>query len=343
MLEDLKNKIAEYSNQDLRAVDDIMRYQNSVNGLHPHNEVLWKFIHSRYYDHEVMINYNQFINENKKNDYDHDLIVKMRGTNLQALIKLESTIKNKGVRTISEKDILTYVDILGKQIAIETGTNYTGTPIMYLRHGYYPPQSAKEYLNIDEISSIFEVTQDLIECNLKMDWDDITLPWRKLMLISWKLYEIGAGDFVIKFLTPLYDAINIFIEKKLYWDIKLEKDFIFDRGGDRETAGPVDFPPFHRIKNSISWLLAMSYFQINDIQKYLEILKGLDNSGINSYRINNRHLEAAIRIYSSEKNKENLDRVYSVFNNAISNIPTESMESVMERCIAMYDFYEKIY
>jgi len=209
---------------------------------------------------------------------------------------------------------------------------------MYCRHGIKGIS-----LIMNNIDYAFYMIKKLDECNKNKNWDEIIkLDWnfhKHVISLGWALYENGLGEYTIKLLEPFYETIKIFIENKNLDEINiLNKFFEYEIFGQR---------PYHRMITTISFALGMSYLQVGNIKKYLDVLKliinyeKIGNNGL-YYRLNTRHLEAAIRIYEKEKNEENLEKIYIIFNNAINIKPSENSESLMERCIVMYDFLYKI-
>jgi len=336
-IDDLKNKLLKYNdyfNNKIKNVHDIMEEQKRINGLHPHNEIIWDFINSKYFDNNnYEILKKNFINSKKEIDIWRYIKLNY---NMMDIINHERKLFEKGgIENLNIDDIYPYIKIFNDHLSIETINNEDR---MYCRFGC----NRLDWLinNLNNVEKNFNIVQILKECNDKENWDkiaELNWHWGDLIGLSWGLYESGNGDYAIELNLPLLNAINIFIEKKI--DDKIINNFF-----EAEIFGD---SPFYRIKTSVLWIIAMSYKQIGNNKEYVNILKQMINWGSYSrdnlyYRLDTRHMEAAIRIYITEKNDDNLNNILKIFNTAISKKACENSEAVMERCLVMYDFIKKI-
>jgi len=342
-IEELKNKIIAFDKSFDHPTNKVLiKRQCEKNAAHPHNESIYRFITSEYYNTDMYIYYNNLFKENAKNEQD---FLKLRDRilieNKQNIKNQDKILKNKGVKNLNVTDFLPYIKFFNIQLSVETTNMIDDIPVMYCRHTC----GDHNYLinNIDIIDFSFNTMKKLDECNKKQNWNDILKlqEWKynqHIISLSWRLYEIGLGEYVIDLLTPFYNTIKIFTK-----NIKLDDNNIINKFFEYPIFGP---RPYYRIKSSIAWALAMSYLQIGNIEKYLEILKDLITyypyKNEICYRLNSRHLEAAIRIYTIEKNNKNLEKMYSIFDDALNKTPEEHSESLMERCLVMYEFFNKI-
>jgi len=328
------NRLIEMSLTDIEFIEEQKKY----NGLHPHNESIFRFINSEYYDFDIFYKFDNLY----KNSKDQNELLKIKevalNENQENIKHQDFMIKNKGVRNIGKNDLLPYVNFFNVQLAAETAINGMKPPVMYTRHGY------KNGVIKYHIVEAFRIIEILIECNKKKNWYDIInqgWTWSNhIISICWGLYEMGLAKYALKILEPFYETINIFIDNR---ELNRDNDYILNKFLDCDIFGSY---PYTRVKSSTSWVLAMSYLQVGNIEKHLEILKSIiDYSKYSNYcyRVHTRHIEATIRIYELERTEENLEQIYFVFNKAITGLePDENSESLMERCIAIYEFLYKI-
>ena len=294
-------------------LDELFKHKKETNRLHNHTRIMYDFINSDYYSSELYYSYKS--KQNK--DYSKKQLLEQ---NMNNVIEYEKTLNEK--KNITKDDILVYVDFLITQLSIETDNEN-----MYCRFDCVRNINEQDKINLN--ISLKKVKQ-LRECNKNNNWDvlmDGTWGWHKEYIsLIWNLILNGYADYAIELLEPVYELRKITIDED--FDV-LNKIFNFN----------IFMKSYNRSVLSIFNPLAMSYRQQGNDKKYLEILKEIITYTIpdNIYRINTRLLENAISIYKKERTTTNKNIVYNMLDSCLSTKPIEPTESIMERCLIMYD------
>jgi len=295
-------------------------------GLHNQNRIVLDFLDSDFYKdynrYEEFHNNFQGLERSEKATFTEKVFEKIR----LEYVELDKRLSKIAPEDLKLKDLEPYLELLPEHLDAEIAPNqiqnYQKIGSVFCRHGANRLQYGLDKDTVEYVLKNIDTVEKITTGKLRNS-SNLNLKWHKVLATCWILIEGGVGEvslYIAEVLSKVEDVHNIIPEVL--------------RSGI--------------VRNDISllWIKASAHIQLKnkdqakkDIQKIVKYHTICDSQ---SYLLSNRVVEASILLYRLDPSEENLQQAKRLLTLPLRHLLWENTETVRERGLIIYDFYQSI-
>ena len=294
-------------------------------GLHNQNRIVLDFIDSNFYKecnrYEELHKHYRGLERDERDSLADKVFERIR----LEYVELDKQLAGIAPKDLKPEDLEPYLKILPEHLDAETARveHYQKLGSIFCRHGCNRLQFGLDRDSVEYVLESIDRVEKTIAGKLKNS-NDLTLDWYKVLATCWILIEGGVGE------------VSLYIAEVLS---KINNSHTFIPATVRRGIA--------RNNISILWIKASAHTQLKNkdrakrnVQKIVEYYT---RCGDESYLLCNRVVEASILLYRLEPSEENLQQVKELLILPLKHSLWENTETVRERGLILYDFYQSIF